>query len=254
VRTMGRPGSALPVYVGITILLIACAHRDSEIPGQATTTLRWTPDEPTHVRAARPNTPFITVTRAPGTVLPECDSANIPNPFLGEEASWSWQGITIGVSTEQDVVAAFGEPDRIHTWRDERGIRGCVYRYQRPNLYPTFILAGDRVIGIDLRTEPGETGPAGQLETIDNVRELFGRADIVGYSGDLGAGYRSVVWLDEGILAQAIVSGPIVYIIYFTPMTESEFADSMWSGLVLYTNPTLETDYADHFPRDPFDW
>lgn len=189
----------------------------------------------------------------------ECNPQDIPLPDydLKEEEAWIWLDITIGTSTEEELRARLGEPASITFWPQKSyEPQACVYRYQELDNYPTFWLAGGKVIAARFSTSNDQTQIEGQPATIDQAIELYGNAEIVGYNATLGAGYRSVVWLDYGVLAEAYVGGgqQVGTVMYFSPMSEDEFRDSPWSTYVLETNPTVGTDNIDDSPRDPFNW
>jgi hypothetical protein len=187
-----------------------------------------------------------------------CDSSDFPTPYPSEEPGWTWYGITIGSSTEQDLINKLGEPSTRAPWPPSRGkLVACVYRYADLDNFSEFWLTGGKVVAIQIATHDDETRLRGQPATLDELKELYGRADLVGWHPVYGAGHRSVVWTSEGMLAIVFRGEPddwIGRILYFPPMSHDEFSDSMWSWYVLYTNPTLDTDVIDTLPRDPFDW
>ncbi len=191
------------------------------------------------------------------TAARACNSQDIPLPDynIEEGAAWTWLDITIGVTTEEELLAELGNPGSISPWpQSSREPQACVYRYQQLDNYPTFWLAGGRVIGARFSTYDDQTRMNGQPATFNEAMELYGRAEIVGWN-PLG-GHRSVVWLNYGILAEVIVGGKqkVSTMLYFSPMDEEVFGDSLWSHFVLETNPTVGTDHIDDYPRDPFTW
>ncbi|MEW5873328.1 MAG: hypothetical protein AB1894_28975, partial [Chloroflexota bacterium] len=175
---------------------------------------------------------------------------------IGKYPGWSWLGMTVGYSTEQDLVAKLGKPKSVFPWPTNVGKPlACVYRYQLED-WPKFWLAKNKIIGIEFSKSTVEFHTDELPGTLHEAKSLYGRPELVGWSSIYGAGYRSVVWLNRGIQAEVAVGGDcwIANILYFTPMGDDEFDASLWSQLVLTTNPTLNSDQPDTMPRDPFDW
>lgn len=186
-----------------------------------------------------------------------CNSEDFPLPHYNVEgsAAWTWSGITVGITTEDELLAKLGEPSSITAWPSNEP-QACIYRYQDLNNHPTFWLADSKVVGACFSTYDEQTRLDGQPATFNQAKELYGRAEIVGWTLSLGAGYRSVVWLRYGVLAEISYRGKqnIGTITYFMPMNEEEFRNSVWSTLVMETNPTTKTDNVDTYPQDPFNW
>jgi hypothetical protein len=173
-------------------------------------------------------------------------------------SSWTWLGVTVGASIEQDLITKFGEPDAIHFEQEVPQVV-CTYFYHTLDNGDavTFWLADGKVIGIDL-WEPAHQLLTDERVTIDDAKALYGRPELVGWSKVYGAGYRAVVWLDQGVMAQVSLrwnngKTAISNATYFSPMTEEEFASSPWARFIL-DKPNLNTDYVDYGPQDPFEW
>lgn len=202
----------------------------------------------------------VTTDRDTITEQKECTGADVPGQNLPEASAWTWLNVTIGESTEQDIIAEFGEPDLTRLRPDGRP-EACLYIFKEDdgNSFNVWI-AGDTVIGLEF----GQTYPrqptfqrAEIPRTFEQAKELYGRAELVGYSN--GGFARTIVWPTKGIQAEvSIVSESLAIgaIRYFTPMTEEEFYNSLWSNYILEENPTLypTSDLRDTAPKDPFDW
>lgn len=193
------------------------------------------------------------------TEEPLCSGSDVSAQDLPKEPSWTWLGITVGKSTEQDVLAIYGEPKRTRLWPPDQP-EVCIFIYTLDDdSFLNFWLAGDLVVGLEVgQPYPLRSLPIDVPRTLEQAKQLYGRAEIVGYSSG-GYGVRSVVWLSHGVQAEVSTItdndgvGPILY---FTPITEDEFRNSLWSGLVLDENPTLYpgSDLSDYAPKDPFEW
>lgn len=198
---------------------------------------------------------------SPGEVITEeplCSGNDIPTQGLPKEPSWTWLGITVGKSTEQDVITAFGEPKRTRLWPPDQP-EACIFIYTLDDDSIIRVwLAGDMIIGLEVgQPYPLRDFPIDAPRTLEEAKKLYGRAEIVGYS--TGGFVRSVVWLSHGVQAEiSLISdnNGVGSILYFSPLTEDEFRNSLWSGLVLDENPTLYpgSDLSDYAPKDPFEW
>ncbi len=193
------------------------------------------------------------------TEEPSCSGSDISAQDLPKEPSWTWLGITVGKSTEQDVIAIYGKPKRTRLWPPDQP-EACILIYTLDDdSILNFWLAGDLVIGFGVgQPYPLRDFPIDAPRTLEEAKDLYGRAEIVGYSTG-GYGARSVVWLRHGMQATVNIrtdDNSIDRILYFTPITEDEFHNSLWSGLVLDENPTLYpgSDVWDNAPKDPFEW
>ena len=195
-------------------------------------------------------TRFAPVVKIPMTIEP-CVAEN---QQYGKDSSWSWLDITIGYSTERDLVAKLGRPQNISPWPgNATNPLACIYRYQLED-GSQFWVAGNKVIGIGFWKSTAQFNADDLPGTMVEAIDLYGRPEIVGWSSIYGSGYRSVIWVDRGIQAEIDVygDGMITDILYFTPV--SDFSALPWARLVLEKNPTLDTDSPDMMPRDPFDW
>lgn len=189
----------------------------------------------------------------------QCSGDDVPAIALPQGPTWTWLDITIGESTEQDVVNRFGVPDLTRLWPREQP-QACIYVYKETTNTFRVWLAGNTVIGLESGRTYGDAAfhMKGAPLTFEQAKELYGRAELIGYS-NLEYGMRSVAWINQGVQAEVsiyIEGMPISTIRYFTPMTEEQFSDSLWSQLILDENPTQGPPYEliDIGPKDPFDW
>ena len=175
-----------------------------------------------------------------------------------ETSGWTGLSITTCVSTEQDLIDKLGQPESISSESTQEG-QYLIYNYRfLLDDNPIFWIAENKVIGIGFT----RTGTYRHLQTdrvpitIDEIKELYGRPELVGWSV-YGSMTRTVVWSSRGVLVEVRIDDDpnkarISNIIYFPAMDETEFANSPWSGYLLHSRP--RSDVVDIGAQDPFDW
>jgi hypothetical protein len=187
-------------------------------------------------------------------VVEKCDSASIQ--YEGGPSDWNLLDIKIGISSEDDLLAIHGEPTKIASWpsRNTESPLACIYYYTSADGQPAFWLAGGKVIGIEIQKYGNGYTLPDLPETQEDAKIMYGKPDIIGWSRY--PGLRSCVWTNKGIQAELSVAGNqnIDKIVLFPPMSEKEFSESLWAGLVADINYSLFTDSVDNLPIDPFDW
>lgn len=191
----------------------------------------------------------------------DCQALN-DHQISGQEPSWNWLDITVGASTEQDVIERFEETESKGPWIDfaTGEQQACVYGYTINDEGVRFWLQNDNVVGIEFINYGRSEFQIEELpETVKEAAELYGHPDNVGWTR-MDSFARALVWLDKGILIVAHVGhpdslkNPIIRSFYFNPMTESEFDSSLWSFYLIEIQPPIAGDAIDTAPRDPFDW
>lgn len=188
-----------------------------------------------------------------------CTGSDVAVQHLPDGPARTWLGITVGSSTEQDVIDELGVPESSRLWPGDQP-QACVYIYKADVSALRVWLAGNVVIGLEfglLYPHPA-FGMVEVPQTFEEAKEQFGHAELVGYSRHVN-GVRSVIWLSHGVQAEINLvadSLPVISILYFTPMTQEEFRNSVWSSLILDSNPSLQpgSDFRENLPKDPFDW
>jgi hypothetical protein len=175
--------------------------------------------------------------RTPQRILPsELYCHNVP---LASEEGPTWNGLTIGKSTYQEVVQTLA-PLTPAIDRDAGDIEF---------LYPQSLLYGvSACFRGDVLTALKITDDHQYERSLDEWVNQYGNPYFVTWSNDYYS--RSVVWPEEGLLATVYVAGETSSgVIVFSPILEEEFQDS-WLVRVLPDSPTPHTS-LDLAPLPP---
>jgi len=171
-----------------------------------------------------------------------------------------WNGVTVGISTEQDVLSAFGSPSEIYH-EDSTALKTTTYSYFDESDTQTGLiwitLKGDvvDVINLDSEAIQSKGGPRLMVDLVN----LLGRPDIVSWSSLQGS--RTLIWPTKGIAAtvgfwavEVDSSENHIWILeIFPPMDTNTFGESTYyADLIPEANlyPTSEANASE----DPFDW
>lgn len=176
----------------------------------------------------------------------------------GNTRIWTWLNITICASTQQQLVETLGQPEVIRAWPNKHQNWGSTYFYDfdTPHIFWVF---QSKVVAIGLfSTSTSQFQIDALPKTIDDLKGLYGRPDLVGW-GMYGPGYRTFVWPEKGILADVRIAmtdrnnkSTTSYIMYFNSMTNEEFTNSPWVRYFFTERP--QSDVVDLLPQDPFEW
>ena len=84
------------------------------------------------------------------TLESDCYASN-EHQTRGQDLSWTWLDITVGVSTEQDVSEMFGDPESKSPWINfaTGEQQACIYGYTINDEGIRFWLQDDKVVGIE---------------------------------------------------------------------------------------------------------
>jgi len=199
-----------------------------------------------------------------GCLAPKKDSVVVTECNTSIEAedivitpSWTWLDITVGVSTRQDVLAKFGKPESINHWSTEKIEGICRYRYLLDGKRVVFWLNQDKVIGIEFLTPTYQLQVSGQAARVNDAVTLYGYPDMVGWGR--ATSYRTIIWMSKGVLAEVILvheteKSLVSNIIYFSPMNETEFTNSVWAEFIRDMRPESDSDSIDAWSENPFGW
>lgn len=211
-------------------------------------------------------------------VLTNCDKSIDNHPVESEvclnvsgdekKTGWTWFEITAGVSTFQELTENFGQPESIvvnsHKLFDKER---CLVKYVIEDNNVLFTIEEGRVIAIEFYN-PGY--PFGKSNiSLNDLVENQGYPDLIGYNKPYGSGYRTIVWLNQGVQAVVVVGAieawppsklteveltefHVLGTEYFYPMTEIEYRKSYLSSW--YTEERPESDVIDLYPMNPFGW
>ncbi len=170
-----------------------------------------------------------------------------------DSGGYTWSGITVGITSMQEVISKLGEPIRIkQTNIEENSVMVCELIFDKS----TFWVSGDTVVGIEFASF-GKRSPEEDLpQNIEDLARQYGKPDIVGWSSRYGPNYRLAIWPEKGVAAEILVSDQIskvVSVLYFSPLPTSEFTISTFSFRVKFSRPEIG-DVVDTSPQDPFNW
>jgi hypothetical protein len=183
-----------------------------------------------------------------------------PNP------SWTWFNIIIGESTYEDLISNYGTPITRQIFPSIRKPLGCIYQYKLDDHTVFFYIMDGQIVAIETPAPSYLFGTGAILPLADFV-EKYGRPEMVGFNSPYGSGYRTLVWLREGV--QAFVSlglelsaerpllidinrADIVSLVYSSPTSAEEYQESFISIWFHETRP--ESDIFEAYPQDPFEW
>lgn len=185
-----------------------------------------------------------------------CTGNDTPPVSMQDSILWDWMDITVGQSSEEEIIAKFGPPEQTVVWPITASPVACVYYYHRDDVFFGVWLAGGQAIGLEFRDiKPNyRINETAMPASFEQAKQLYGRADIVGWS-DRGSGFRSIAWLEQGIQADIslIANNRIAIARFFPEFTSEEFEATLWSNLV-FNEQSSGGDVVDTAPRDPFDW
>lgn len=147
----------------------------------------------------------------------------------------SWQGLTPGYSRLEDVVGNLGQPLSTEDIRE-----GTALYYQSD--FPVF---PDEVIVNTTNTVQfiKEFVPYNADHTLQQYTQEFGQPDLELYDQDTGYASKAYVFLQQGLVIIAHISGQTVeQKWYFVPTTQQEFLQSWGKNLTDQGNPPEEFD------------
>ncbi|MCL4264499.1 MAG: hypothetical protein KJ069_14845 [Anaerolineae bacterium] len=185
----------------------------------------------------------------------EANCSNLsPQDALFQSVGITWAGITVGESTKDDVITKFGEPDVIVSQEGTIPFRGICWMFYRDG--PHFWISQDRVIAVDLANFGFRTAVEIELpKDVQELRTLYGKPDFVGWHAPYNHPWgRLAVWPTEGVMANITIdSQQVASVVFFPPMSESDFLNSGLSQFISFTE-TPSGDIVDMVKRDPFNW